>query len=131
MNSLRLSEAEWSALNAKRKGTEKRQERTPSHSGQSDKAPLLLRDQIVAAGLEEPYREFCWHHSRGWRADLAWPALRRIVEVDGMVHRIKGRFLADIERHNALMMAGWTYLRFSPRQVETGEALATLKEWMG
>jgi hypothetical protein len=129
MNTLRLSEAEWTALNAKRKGTEKPQERTPAAVAQSDKAPLLLRDQIVAAGLPEPFREFTFHSTRGWRLDLGWPQLKRAVEIDGQVHRIKGRFLADIERHNAMVMAGWTYLRFTPRQVETGEALSKVQEW--
>lgn len=50
------------------------------------------------------------------------------VEVDGQVHRIKGRFAADIERHNALMLAGWRWARVTPRMVETGEALALVRE---
>jgi len=70
-----------------------------------------------------------FHSTRGWRLDLAWPHIKFGVEVDGQVHRIKGRFLADIEKHNALMVAGWKWLRVTPRQVETGEALQAIKEW--
>jgi very-short-patch-repair endonuclease len=95
---------------------------------QPDRWPLVLRDQIVDAGLLEPYREFTWHAQRNWRLDLAWPGLRLACEVDGMVHRIKGRFLADIERHNAMMAAGWRWIRVTPRMVETGEALALVRE---
>lgn len=93
----------------------------------SDRWPIVLRDQIVAAGLPEPYREHCFHASRGWRLDLAWPDLKAACEVDGMVHRIKGRFLADIERHNELVLAGWRWIRVTPRMVETGEAMAWVR----
>jgi hypothetical protein len=95
-----------------------------------DRWPLVLLDQIVAAGLPEPYREFTWHHQRNWRLDLAWPEMwpQRAVEVDGMVHRIKGRFLADVERHNAMMFAGWRWVRVTPAMVKDGSALELVRE---
>lgn len=94
----------------------------------TDRWPLFLRDQIVAAGLPEPYREHCWHRTRNWRLDLAYPDRRLAIEVDGAVHRIKGRYLADIERHNALVLAHWRYIRVTPRMVQTGQALELVRE---
>lgn len=128
-NALRLSEAEWDALNKRRRAALSAPTAAPREVAASDRWPLVLRDQIVDAGLPEPFREFTFHATRGWRLDLAWPHLKRAIEVDGAVHRIKGRHLADIEKHNALVMAGWQWLRFTPRQVETREAVTMAMEW--
>ena len=40
-----------------------------------------------------------------------------------MVHRIKGRFKADIERQQYLFLLGWRWFPVSPEQVRNGEAL--------
>lgn len=51
----------------------------------------------------------------GWgRAilDLAFPARRLVIEVDGWAfHRDVDRFRADVRRQNALILAGWTVIR--------------------
>jgi very-short-patch-repair endonuclease len=49
------------------------------------------------------------------------------VEIDGAVHRIKGRFKADLERHNLAQLLGWLVLRFSPADVKSGRALGVLE----
>lgn len=72
-------------------------------------------------------REFTFHEERNWRLDVASPLQKICVEVDGHVHRIKKRFLGDIEKHNALILSGWRYLRFTPAQVESGYALTLIK----
>ena len=95
-----------------------------------DRWPLVLRDQIVEAGLPEPFREFTWHPTRNFRADLCWPSKKFIVEVDGAVHRIKGKFLRDIERHYHLVKQGWVYVRVTPEMVRSGEALQWVKEFL-
>lgn len=121
--SLRMTAEQYAALQKRRtKAPAAAPAKVPEHA-KADKHPLMLRDQIVAQGEPEPYREFTFHPSRGWRLDLAWPDRRLAIEVDGGVHRIKGRFLSDIEKHNALFLAGWRHLRVTPRMVETGEAL--------
>ena len=97
---------------------------------QPDRWPLVLRDQIVEAGLPEPFREFVWHPTRNFRADLAFPDRKFIVEVDGAVHRIKSKFARDIERHNLLVREGWIYIRVTPEMVRSGEALQWVKEFM-
>lgn len=97
---------------------------------QPDRYPLMLRDQIVQAGLPEPFREFVWHPTRNFRADLCWPSKKFIVEVDGAVHRMKDKFARDIERHNLLIQAGYLYIRVTPAMVKSGEALQLVKEFI-
>lgn len=97
----------------------------------TDGAKLLLQ-AILDAGVPGIwYREFTFHEARDWRLDVACPARKVGVEVDGGAHRVKGRFLRDIEKHNALMFAGWRYLRCTPQQVRSGEALALIRAYIG
>ncbi|MGH9179542.1 MAG: endonuclease domain-containing protein [Acidimicrobiales bacterium] len=49
-----------------------------------------------------------------YRLDYAWPAARLVVEVDGYAsHSGLDAFRADRARQNALVLAGWTVLRFT------------------
>ena len=127
---LHLTEEQFRALGNKHRKPRSAPQSAPDAHAKADRWPLILRDQIVAAGLPEPYREFTWHSTRAWRLDLAWPHRHPPLacEVDGGVHRIKGRFLADIERHNAMMLAHWRWVRVTPRMVDTGEALQVVRE---
>jgi hypothetical protein len=84
---------------------------------------VTLRAEIELAGLPMPIREYCFHNTRNWRIDLCWPDRRLALEVDGEVHRIKGRFIADLEKQQALFFAGYRLLRVSTAQVRSGEAL--------
>jgi very-short-patch-repair endonuclease len=50
----------------------------------------------------------------GYRLDLAFPAARVAVEVDGWAyHRDAERFRQERRRQNELVLAGWTILRFT------------------
>lgn len=132
MKTLRLSEKEYAAMRIKSgKVPAPRPWPAPEKAEQPDRWPLVLRDQIIGAGLPEPYREFCWHPTRNFRADLAWPDRKFIVEVDGAVHRVKGKFERDIERHNLLVQARWVYIRVTPDMVRAGDALQWVKEFLG
>ena len=52
------------------------------------------------------------------RLDFAYPELRLGIEVDGYeVHGTPRAMTADHERHNRLVAAGWTVLRFTWEQV--------------
>lgn len=113
--------------------TQTAQERTPAKEAThapADRWPLALRDQIVAAGLPEPLREPCFHPTRGWRSDLAWPDLKLAVEIEGGAHGARKQRERDIDKHNAYMLLGWRYLRVLPRWVETGQALAAVREML-
>lgn len=51
-------------------------------------------------------------------ADFGWPDHRVLVEIDGMAYHSNGvDFKRDRVRQNALVLAGWTILRFTARQV--------------
>lgn len=85
---------------------------------------LHLRAYGVAAVRQHLFAE---HLGRGFAFDFAWPELRLAVEVDGAVHRIKGRFAADVERHNLAQLLGWRVLRFRPADVLSGKAIDAVR----
>lgn len=92
-----------------------------------DKAVVLLRAIVEAKLPGTWYREFTFHESRGFRLDLADAERRLGCEIDGEVHRIKGKFARDMDKHNLLILAGWRWVRCTPAQVDSGEALALLR----
>jgi very-short-patch-repair endonuclease len=71
----------------------------------------------------DPVREYQFHPTRRWRVDFAWPDRKVAVEIEGSVHRIKGRFARDIEKYNALARNGWIVLRYSAKMVHAGTAI--------
>lgn len=92
-------------------------------------AMLLLH--ICAAGLPEPVTQHRFHPVRRWRADLAWPDARLLVEVDGATwaqgRHTRGKgYEGDCEKTNAATLMGWRVLRFTRQQVESGYAVETI-----
>lgn len=68
---------------------------------------------IVGHRLPRPERQHPLEGTR-YRLDYAWPAVRLAVEVDGYAsHAGLEAFGYDRERQNALVLAGWTILRFT------------------
>jgi hypothetical protein len=97
--------------------------------GGGDTYPLMLAGQLRRAGLPAPLLEypFAKHLGRRYKADLAYPSLGLLVEVDGMVHRVKARFVADLERDQIIFQLGLRKLRVSPAQVRDGRALELVR----
>ncbi len=87
----------------------------------------MLAEQIAAAGLPAPVREFKYVHGRRFRLDFAWPDRMIGVEVQGMVHRIKKRFEADIEKRALGLLAGWRIMEVSGASIRSGQAV----KWIG
>ena len=78
---------------------------------------LLLR----SAGLPAPVREYRFDQVRRWRFDLAWPARRVAVELDGgewLPHGGRHNTDRDREKLNHAAAQGWRVLRFSGRQLD-------------
>ena len=75
--------------------------------------------QMCLAGLPTPTREFKFAKDIGrrWRIDIAYPDIKLAIEVDGMAHRTRDRFMRDIEKHNELMLRGWRLLRIYTRWI--------------
>jgi len=90
--------------------------------------PALLASQ-VRAQLEggNAQLEYRFDEMRRWRFDLAWPAERVAVEIEGGAW-VRGRhtrgkgFVADLEKYNEAVCAGWRVLRVTPDQVRDGSA---------
>lgn len=86
-------------------------------------------------GLPPPVEEYQFHPKRKWRIDYAWPDRRLAVEVEGGIYN-RGRhvrpvgFLGDVEKYNALTMAGWALLRFTWKQMQNGEAIDLIQEFL-
>lgn len=87
---------------------------------------LLFAQQLTLMRLPNPKREYAFLEDRGFRLDFAWPEQRVGVEVQGMVHRIKGRFSADIEKRALALLGGWRVLEISGAEIRSGRAIAWL-----
>ncbi len=91
-----------------------------------------LANSIEAAGLPAPEREYRFHPTRMWRLDFAYPSIRLAVEVEGGIYS-KGRhgrgkgIAEDIEKGNALTLAGWRLIRVHGDQVRSGEATELIR----
>jgi hypothetical protein len=86
---------------------------------------LRLSQQILAAGLPAPELEWFPVLGRGWRLDFAWPLMTppRYVEVQGMAHRIKSKFHADMEKRAELTLSGWRGIEVSGQMIRDGVAI--------
>ena len=73
---------------------------------------------------------------RRWRADFGFPGTRILLEIEGGVwtggrHTTGAGFIRDAEKYNAAAMAGYTVLRVTTAQVESGEALTLVEKALG
>jgi len=130
--SLRLDENEFKILHQRVHGKPPSTPVVKERKGEAtvDYAAVLLAQIVDAALPGQWFREFTFHESRNWRLDVACPHAKIGIECDGGVHRLKKRFLGDIEKHNALTFAGWHYLRCTPEQVRSGEALDLVRAFV-
>lgn len=95
----------------------------------------LLYMSLTAAGLHHGcVREHLYVPGRRYRADLAWPERRLLVEVQGGIwspksgHSGGAGITKDIERGNAATLAGWRVLRFAPAHIRNGEAVRVVRQ---
>jgi hypothetical protein len=101
-----------------------------------DLVGLLCREH----GLPVPEREQRFDPVRKWRADYLWQRERVILEIDGGIYRggagggtgrgghsTASGIVRDMEKSNAAQLAGFRYLRATPRDVTSGAIVALLK----
>jgi hypothetical protein len=75
---------------------------------------FLVSCLLQEAGLPPPVPQHPVELAgRAFRVDLAYPADKLAIELDGSVHREKPTFETDRPRQNALILAGWTVLRYT------------------
>jgi hypothetical protein len=75
---------------------------------------------LAAAGIDRPVTQFELRDGRRLvaRIDLAWPAQRVALELDGYRYHADARtFVSDRERGNRIVSMGWTLLRTTPTAV--------------
>lgn len=76
----------------------------------------------LGAGLPAPVFEYRFHDKRKWRIDIAFPAQRLAVEVQGGIF-IQGRhsrgaaLLKEWEKLNTLACMGWRVMYCQPKDV--------------
>ena len=98
---------------------------------------LLL---LQAHHVPLPQLEVTFAPGRKFRADYCWVAERVIVERDGGLYRggrrpgtaLSGHssiagIRRDMDKSNVAQLAGYLYLRFEPRQLESGAALPIIR----
>jgi very-short-patch-repair endonuclease len=100
--------------------------------GNRDRLRLLMdsRDNAWSAAERLAHRVLRQHRITGWRAnhpvlvggrryylDIAFPALRLALEIDGYAYHGPDRFESDRSRQNDLVLAGWTVLRITWRML--------------
>lgn len=96
---------------------------------------VLLSWQMDAAGLVYA-SEYRFHDTRKWRVDFAFEHEKLAIEVEGGGwingrHNRGAGMEKDMEKYNALTLAGWRLLRFGGKAIKSGEALTTIERAIG
>lgn len=87
---------------------------------------LIFAKQLTVLAIPAPQREFKFHPNRDWRFDYCWPEKKIAVEVQGMPHRIRERFLGDVEKLAMAQIHGWRVLLVAGQDVRSGRAVSWL-----
>ena len=80
---------------------------------------LYIQDELeVQAQIE-----FKFHPKRRWRADIAIPSMKVLIEIHGGIwtqgrHTTGSGFLKDREKMNAAQILGWKVLEYSTKQAK-------------
>lgn len=82
--------------------------------------------QLTCLELPPPVREYQFMPNRDFRLDYAWSSKKLAVEVNGMVHRIRERFLRDTEKLAYAQIHGWMVLGLSGDDVRSGRGVSWL-----
>jgi len=96
----------------------------------------LLMLQLRGLRVDGWVAEHRFHATRKWRFDVAFPARRLAVEVDGGVwtggrHTRGAGAEADCEKFCAAVIDGWQVMRVTPRQVRSGQAARWILDALG
>lgn len=73
-------------------------------------------------------RNYFFLPDRDFELDYAFVPQKVYVEVQGMAHRIKAKFKADIEKRALALLAGWRGLEVGGDEVRSGQALEWLRD---
>lgn len=84
--------------------------------------------QLESTAIKGFEREYKFHPKRRWRLDIAFPAQRLAIEVEGGIwtrgRHVRGAgMLEDMEKYAELAILGWRLIRVAPKHIKSGEAL--------
>ena len=124
-----MTEEEYAALMAKRqqKAEPAKPAQAPKPQGES-KIERRFAQQLADAGIAGYQRNYFFLPDREFELDFAWPPVKIAVEVQGMSHRIKGKWKADIEKRALAMLAGWRVLEIDGDAIRSGRGVEWLRE---
>ena len=79
--------------------------------------------------------EHKFHPVRRWRFDFAIPEKMLPIEVEGGLftngrHNRAAGYMGDMEKYNAAVKLGWRVLRFTPQQVQKGQAILEIINYL-
>lgn len=100
-----------------------------------EKREDTLAEALVMVGLPRPEREYRFAPPRRWRADIAYPERKVLIEVDGGIFT-KGRhtrpqgFINDIEKRNEAQAMGYI-VWVVPGHVDMLEAASEIATKLG
>ncbi len=85
-------------------------------------ANMICESEGLDVRFEPEYR---FHPDRRWRADLADPNKKIMIEIEGGVfvygrHNNAVGYVKDMEKYNVATHLGWRVLRYTPRQFMDG-----------
>jgi very-short-patch-repair endonuclease len=87
----------------------------------------MLAGQLKLAGITGFIRQYRFCMGRKYRADFFFPERNLIVEIEGQIHAIKGRWKASFERDQAIFFLLIRLLKVSTAQVRSGAALTVIE----
>lgn len=133
---IRMSPEEYERHQARVKGSQGREcpeqpkaKPTPKPKAESPLEAEFAR-QLAEAGIEM-IREHKPIPGRRFRLDFADVAAKVGVEIQGRVHRVESKWLADQEKLNLLQLEGWVVLHVCREHIKDGKALEWLKQLIG
>lgn len=90
----------------------------------------MLAQQMIAAGMPWFVRQHKHIPGRRLTLDFCWPEKKLGIEVQGMCHRIKGKFEKDIEKRALGLLSGWQILEVSGASIRSGQAIQWVAEML-
>jgi hypothetical protein len=130
-NSIRWTPEQYAEFEAKRKKPTPSAATTPKPPAGESKLERRFDQQIEEAGLPVPRKNWFFMIGRDFELDRAWPDRKLYVEIQGMTHRIKGKFKRDIEKRALAMLAGWRGLEIDGASIRDGRAIEWTKKLLG
>jgi len=100
-----------------------------------DYAKIYNLFSLSLTSLPEKYiREYKFSPIRQWKIDFFFPRSQLAIEIEGGAwiqgrHNRASSFIADMEKYNEMAKSRIYLMRFTPEQVEKGEALIEIEKW--